>query len=917
MSKKTHEKVQWMFVGSRATESEEINATTKIRDKMARKERDLNSSYLSLEERSMPILLDEKKCQSMFSPMFGKYESLFFHRELSSDKRTFGQKLTKFFESSAEASLVVYSGNARENDGTWVIESYQPSESEKIMEESISFEDILLAWKNRNNSQKHLLIIIDANYSGHWLRQLSTVGESTITIQTSSRYWQKATEDRNVGGFFLHNLYKVVKDMKQEPIIEPSVYKQSPGFYGNFHYVMRYFGLVLKFESWDDMRHALSEKEYGNWPRIKDWVRTPFSKITDDPNYENYGKENYFIDKSGKRYEGNVDKNNNKEGFGVSYFANNVLEYEGQFKNDHKQGKGVLYDEEGYKLYEGDFVEDFITGNGKNFDRFGFVNFVGTFVNSERTGEGKEMGKDGSVIYDGNFKDGIREGKGVEYYANGKVMMEGVWVGGKLEGPNSTFNEKGILIFQGEYINGNRNGLCKTYYEDGRIHYEGSMLAGLFTGFGKIWNRGGELNSEGEFVKGRLQGVGKIYHLNGNLAFDGIFKDGKATGVGTVHRETRKISMHGKNNNLGQRSLTNTVSTLRSTSKKFQNTSFIGKNLNRTLKEKADFLSKTSNFKDSPKLNATALVRSSLIKKNGSGSIVTRTSCDIKREVEVKDKLGPLKAKGNNGPVNGKNNKVIPNLANNKNKKLIIKLEKEISQIIKTTKIGTVQKSSNDYRNTDFKKSPKEIENDRINSVSPQYPSLDKLPPTNAKNGLLNDKASSNKTDALKTQLSKDKQNFKLIYVKKFDLENEDQLKQELYGHPPQEAESEINVKKVELERESLEPDSQNPFLKQESFDRISELDKREAVSDFSFKPVMPGSQSPILKKVVTEHNFEFVGSFEEKPNLLSLQDTQQGASGNKISNRQSFGSHLKQKSINATLKIDDEKGGKRYPVNL
>ena len=109
MIKKQFENVQWMFIGSRATETPEIDLTMKIRNKMPRKERDLHSFYLSIEERAMPILLDDKKCQGMFSNLYGKSQNFYFHKTLATNKQAFKQKLQKFFKADAKASLLVYS----------------------------------------------------------------------------------------------------------------------------------------------------------------------------------------------------------------------------------------------------------------------------------------------------------------------------------------------------------------------------------------------------------------------------------------------------------------------------------------------------------------------------------------------------------------------------------------------------------------------------------------------------------------------------------------------------------------------------------------------------------------------------------------------------------------------------------------
>ena len=875
MIKKSHEKVQWMFVGSRATESEEVNATSKIRDKMPRKERDLHSSYLSIEEREMPILLDEKKCVGMFGPMFGNYESLFFHKVLSSDKKTFRQKIGKFFQNGSEASMIVYSGNARESDGTWLIESCKLTDEANVAEDSISFDDVLAAWKNRNKCQKHLLLIIDANYSGHWLRRLSTTGESTITIQTSSRYWQKTTEDRHVGGYFLHNLFKVVRDLKGEQIMEPTVYKQSPGFYGNFHYVMRYFGLVLKFESWQDMRQAISEKEFGNWPRIKDFVRTPFSKMLSDSQYDDYHLNNFFIDKNGNRYEGNVDRNNNKEGFGVLYYKSNVLQYEGQFKNDLKQGKGILYDEEGYKYYEGDFSEDVLVGNGKNFDRMGFVNFIGPLVNNLKEGAGKEYDKNGKVIYTGTYTEGLRQGPGLENHGNGQLKTEGVWFYGKLGGFAKEFNEDGFLVFEGEYLNGNRTGPCKTYYSDGRLHFDGTMLNGLYHGYGKIWNRGGELNCEGEFINGNMQGQGTAYYLNGNLMFNGEFENGKAIAVGILRQQTGVISAIGKVEDVVREVLTSTVYTERKRNKKFEDKGVLENKLGQSQQLKANFLLKTAHPSDAHQLNTSALINSSYVQRQANESTLNGMSLNETREhVGLREKLNPLNPKGKNDMDGEKRYKATRHSIDYRKKRVMDKMERESQQVNRSSKAG-LSKNSNSLNISELKATGKVIDSTlRDNLLCEKVKDLQiQVSPNNGVG--LNLKSSSSTMVPLVSKQSQGDMEFANMYVKKFESDDEDQIKQEIYGHKLQEVNSEKYLEAKKPEAEIVKNDSKNVFLKKDSIEKMNEFEKRDQKFEDSNKIGQNKPESPVFKKVSTEPKFEFVGSFKQKQPLLSLQNTE------------------------------------------
>lgn len=172
--------VQWMFIGSRANSNPNFLNTQKERETMPRKEREKYQKYRAIEDREMPILLDEQHCIKAFSSSFKSYQSLYFHNFLGNNQQTFKRRIADFFKNQYTGSMIVFSGNAFPETGTWHIESNDGEGG--VLEETVSYDDVLEAWLGRDKKQRHLLIIIDANYSGHWLRQLSLNGETTITI---------------------------------------------------------------------------------------------------------------------------------------------------------------------------------------------------------------------------------------------------------------------------------------------------------------------------------------------------------------------------------------------------------------------------------------------------------------------------------------------------------------------------------------------------------------------------------------------------------------------------------------------------------------------------------------------------------------------------------------------------------------
>jgi antitoxin component YwqK of YwqJK toxin-antitoxin module len=680
--KKSQYRVQWMFIGSRANDSEICAETKRPREQMTGKERRLYAKYVDIDSRPMNILLDEKKCLDMFSSKYDYYENLYFHKVLDADKTTFKEKIGQFFKNEADASMLVYSGNAMKGTGTWHIESNDHGDHAK--DESISFEDVAELWKGRNKKQKHLLILIDSNYAGHWLRKLCNDGASNISIQGSCRYWQRSYEDKEVGGFFLHNLYKVIKGRKSELIIDPKLATQTPCFYGNFHYVMRYFDLRLKFESWPDMRKALGVSTYGDWPRTtirkpggKDPLSNFFSNtnVNSEPIFNEDGEEEipFFYDKNGARYEGNVDRNGNKEGFGVLYTVQaGRLEYEGQFKNDAKNGKGVAYDNQGYQVFEGEWVNNQKVGAGVNFDQNGVVIFQGEFRDDKRNGSGKEFYPNGKVSYIGKYAHGNRTGKGTEYFENGKVKFEGTWKRGKLTGGVIEYFENGVLFFEGEYADGLKNGQGKQFYESGVVHYEGTYQNGQFHGYGIIFNQNGDRLCEGEFIEGQLQGHATTYYLNGNVMYDGEFELGKAIGVGFLREEKGSIHYQGLREQVVREAVVSGIYKERKMTQTFEEKNVItGRKVSNATPEKSNFiLESTSKFD-----------QTGSCKQDMANSFVRRVTMDEKFKTKALTSLesettprklsyNPLNPKGGNDYVANLRKSTLLKGTNNSTRKI-------------------------------------------------------------------------------------------------------------------------------------------------------------------------------------------------------------------------------------------------------
>ncbi len=104
-------------------------------------------------------------------------------------------------------------------------------------------------------------------------------------------------------------------------------------------------------------------------------------------------------------YEGSVNiENEQRHGFGISYFESGYKKYEGEWENDNRHGVGTSYYVTGGKSYEGDWLNDKRWGKGIEYNIF-----------SEK-------------IYTGNWIKGKKHGLGISYCCETYKRTEGEWL---------------------------------------------------------------------------------------------------------------------------------------------------------------------------------------------------------------------------------------------------------------------------------------------------------------------------------------------------------------------------------------------------------------------------------------------------------------------------------------------------------
>ena len=226
----------------------------------------------------------------------------------------------------------------------------------------------------------------------------------------------------------------------------------------------------------------------------------------EDINYDN-----------GDSYQGTINKNNKKEGYGT-YKTKNGFKYKTVWKDDKITDYGIFIEPEGNYI-KGHIVNGIIT-KGEILFKNKFK-YIGNFLNNLPHNKGILYNFSDKYIYEGDFVEGNIDGEGIIRYFNGS-MYEGQFKNWKYEGKGKiTFKNGGS--YEGDFYNNLIHGKGKYIYPDGKI-YEGNFQNGLKHGFGKIsWNENKYF--EGFWINNRQHGEGK-YFLNGKI-LNAIFRYGK------------------------------------------------------------------------------------------------------------------------------------------------------------------------------------------------------------------------------------------------------------------------------------------------------------------------------------------------------------------------------------------------------
>jgi len=263
-------------------------------------------------------------------------------------------------------------------------------------------------------------------------------------------------------------------------------------------------------KSAENNRRVPYKKE--GWKKIYPYEKEIFVK--------NYGSTltiNLIVFDNQEVYQGEINYNNQKHGFGISILKNGC-KFTGFWWENSFEGWGEYIDSDG-NIFQGLFIKGKLNGKGEKFSLNG-NHYQGDFVGGLRCGDGREETKE--HIYEGKFENDKKNHKGKLTYKNIKDTFEGNFLDNNITGKGEYCWDNGD-IFVGDFVNGKMHGKGTYKWPDGG-EYIGDYFNNIKEGNGIFKWSNGKIY-EGPFVGGKPHGDG-ILKINNNV-YDVKFIEGK------------------------------------------------------------------------------------------------------------------------------------------------------------------------------------------------------------------------------------------------------------------------------------------------------------------------------------------------------------------------------------------------------
>lgn len=273
------------------------------------------------------------------------------------------------------------------------------------------------------------------------------------------------------------------------------------------------------------------------------------------------------------QYINRSDKQGNKQGKWIQFYANGNIKSEGLFLNNKRNGIFKYYDLSGKLLKIEKYQNDILLKNDpeivdleeridyhsnrkpsriehyKDSVKHGFSHVLDEkgnilestlYLDGQLAAKGRmdTMGlkqdqwkefRNSKIIAEGSYKDGKRIGKWIFYHDNGKIEQIGNYNSKGLEiGEWQWFFPSGDIIRLEEYENGLRNGIYYEFDESGDTIARGNFIDDKEDGFWMI--RYGDYIEKGNYTEGLKNGLWRSFYMDGTIYFKGKFIDGNPDG---------------------------------------------------------------------------------------------------------------------------------------------------------------------------------------------------------------------------------------------------------------------------------------------------------------------------------------------------------------------------------------------------
>jgi len=268
----------------------------------------------------------------------------------------------------------------------------------------------------------------------------------------------------------------------------------------------------------------------------------------------------------GREYINRYNTNGKKHGVWKTFYSNDVVKYEENYKNGLKDGFFKTFDMEGNLLLIKKYIDDILQEDDPDVVKLdikidyyesGNIKTVGSYKNNIPEGVRREYRIDGTIesakiFRNGNItgegivdEKGYKQGKWKEYYETGELKAEGTYKNNEKTGLWKWYYINGKLEQTGNYEEAEKpNGEWKWYFENGKVFIEENFYKGKLDGFYKEYDSLGNIITEGQYIEGLEDGKWK-YNL-GDLYQEGNYKEGMKEGEWKSYYFNGKLQATGK-----------------------------------------------------------------------------------------------------------------------------------------------------------------------------------------------------------------------------------------------------------------------------------------------------------------------------------------------------------------------------------